>query len=399
MEKSSKAREKNEIQTFVFLDLEATGLSGDDPRILEIAMIAVSREDLLSMKSSNDKEVKSSNGIENSATHPDSAEDKQKASLPHLPRVVHKYVRLYYPRKLITPKLEEITGLNNDLLHRLPGFSRSSADAIRLFLDFPEPVSLVAHNGGRYDFPLLKAELNNVGCTEMFHGLQCVDTLKAFKDIDAVHRKEVHEIEEITELAVSFSFEDLDVELMEEEATKKARCEEPLEKKVNQAFHGTCISGPSSQAMGDNQRILEVSAIPLLTPVKDIPTNMNNIPATPHKPRKHLFSSQSTNALTPGTPDFNPQTFTDTTKVRRTLSYGGNGKRKRDVTKSYKQIDIYERLFDRSYEVHKAEADCTAMLQICGHYGKNFVKWADSFADKFVDVKPMWTKRKSFQYN
>ncbi|KAK3851835.1 hypothetical protein Pcinc_041541, partial [Petrolisthes cinctipes] len=37
------------IQTFVFLDLEATGLPYDDPRILELSMIAVSRNDLIRM--------------------------------------------------------------------------------------------------------------------------------------------------------------------------------------------------------------------------------------------------------------------------------------------------------------------------------------------------------------
>lgn len=396
MDESTKTRDKNKIQTFVFLDLEATGLPGDDPRILEIAMIAVAREHLLGMKSPN------GNGMKDS----DSTEGKQKASVPKLPRVLHKYVRLYYPRKLLTPKLEELTGLNNDLLHRLPGFSQESAEAIRLFLDFPKPVALVAHNGSRFDFPLLKAELKNVISMDKFPDLHCVDTLKAVKDIDALHlkEKEVSDIKEITELAASFCFEDMDDEMMEVvQANKKARCEEPLEERVNQAFHSTCrFSEPSSQAVEVNQRLLEVSAEPLMTPVKDVPPQTTNIPATPQKPKKPPsppITPESIKAYTAGTPDFNPQTFTETNKVRRSLSYGGNGKRKWDGTKPYTQSNIYKRLFGMSYEAHKAEADSQAMLEICGHYGDEFVKWADSFADKFINVKPMWTRRKTFKFS
>ena len=45
------------------------------------------------------------------------------------------------------------------------------------------PVCLVAHNGYRFDFPLLKSELQRLG-KSLPHGLLCADSLDAFKAID-----------------------------------------------------------------------------------------------------------------------------------------------------------------------------------------------------------------------
>lgn len=383
MDEPAEEIERKKIKTFVFIDIEATGLPGDDPRILELCMIAVSREDLLSM---------------NSPKQCDSADRKQNNVAPPLPRVLHKYTRLFYPWKLITPKLEEITGLSNDLLHRLPSFSQNSAEAISLFLELPRPLAIVAHNGDRYDFPLLKAELNNVQSSlEKFSYLQCVDTLKAIKDIDAFQRQiELQEIMEITEIAASFSFEDMDEDMEEAPINERGHPVETAEKRVNNASHAVCLNVPTSQAQEVNHRTLEASAELHMTPMKDI-SAQKNTPSTPLKLAKPLsppVTPMSTNADTPG---FNSQTLKETNKARRQLTYEGNSKRKWDGTKPYAQINIYKRLFKCEYLAHRAESDCQAMLQICGYYGNKFVNWADMFAEKFNDVKPMWSRRQAFK--
>ncbi|KAG7171881.1 uncharacterized protein LOC121862338 [Homarus americanus] len=399
--KQNDEGEKNKIQTFVFLDLEATGLPGDSPRILELSMIAVSRDDFLGMKDSSHKG-------KSTPSDPNSTNENKRSIIPQLPRVLHKYTRLYYPRKLIMPAVEDITGLSNELLHRLPGFSEASAEAIRLFLDLPQPLSLVAHNGNRYDFPLLKAELSNVCSTEKYSNFYCVDTLKAIKDIDAVQErdKELKDISEITVLAASFSFGDMDDEEMEvTPVSKRTRSEELAEERVTLAPHGytgsSCSNKPSSHAPEGNQRTFEVSAEPYITPVKDhIPAKMNKTPKTPNKHTKPLLppaTPESFKPCTPGTPGFNSQTFTEANKVRRSLVYDGYGKRKWDGTMPYKLGNIYRRLFHANYQAHRAESDCQAMLQICGHYGERFVQWADTFSERFADVKPLWVKRKTFQ--
>lgn len=75
-----------EIQTFVFFDLETTGLIQEKvmPRITEIALVAVSRESIC-------------NG--------------NKISLP---RVLHKLVLPVNPRKVIPPHVEHLT---SELFH------------------------------------------------------------------------------------------------------------------------------------------------------------------------------------------------------------------------------------------------------------------------------------------
>lgn len=394
MDETPEPATKNKIQTFVFLDTEATGLVGDDTRILELSLIAVSREDLLSMKHSQSLDSPKDDVSKTNGTTPHSP-------VPKLPRVLHKYTRLYYPRKLITPKLEEITGLNNDMLHYLPGFRDVSAEALSLFLDLPQPVSFVAHNGSRYDFPLLKAELNNVSALEKFCDLQCVDTLTAIKDIDITQQKdkELREISEITELAESFSLEEMHDELMEAgPSSKRSRYEVDGEEKA-QAVNGTLQSAPNQEA---NPPLLEVSLELPITPVKDhIPARGSKTPATPVKPKEPMelpiTPEQQSRVYLPGTPGFSPQALSSTKKVRRSLNYGENGKRKWDGTKPYTQSNIYRRLFGRTFEAHRAENDCQALLEICGHYGEKFVEWADTFYERFVDIKPMWVKRKTFQ--
>ena len=55
-----------------------------------------------------------------------------------------------------------LSELDNDLLELHSPFDRELADMLRSYLRrLPAPVCLVAHNGNRYDFPLLKAELQH----------------------------------------------------------------------------------------------------------------------------------------------------------------------------------------------------------------------------------------------
>lgn len=398
MDETLEPPTKNKIQTFVFLDTEATGLVGDDTRILELSLIAVSREDLLSMKDSQNQKVDSPKDEVNQTNG-----TKTFSAVPKLPRVLHKYTRLYYPRKLITPKLEEITGLSNDMLHHLPGFRDASAEALNLFLDLPQPVSLVAHNGSRYDFPLLKAELNNVSALEKFCDLQCVDTLTAIKDIDITQQRESErrDILEITELAESFGLEEMHDELMEVAPSSKRSRYEIKEEERSQAVNGTLESAPNQEA---NHPLLEVSPEVPITPVKDhIPGRGTKMPATPVKPKEPMelpiTPEQQPRVYLPGTPGFSPQAGSSTKKVRRSLNYGENNKRKWDGTKPYTQSNIYKRLFGCTFEAHRAENDCQALLEICGHYGEKFVEWADTFYERFVEVKPMWVKRRTFHFS
>ena len=345
-------------------------------------MVAVSREDLLNMKKNQVISIK------NTPAYP--KENTANVSpVPKLPRVLHKYTRLYYPRKIIPPLIEEITGLSNDILHRLPGFNSSSAEALNLFLDLPKPISLVAHNGTRFDYPLLRAELesifDDIGDLKSFKELQCTDSLLAFREIDSNLKEEAElkEISEITALAQSFSFSDMDEdELMDlEPERKKVRVKENGDDDASRR-----VSTPPSPV---DEGQLEISAELPVTPLKEQPL-LANAPKTPAK------------SIIPPKPPVTPEASSSTSQVngtgsvRRSLTYGAT-KRKWDGTQPYKQVNLYKRLFGRQYDAHRAEADCIALLEICGFYSERFVNWADSNCYEFSTVKPMWKKRKSFK--
>ncbi|XP_077139892.1 three prime repair exonuclease 2 [Ranitomeya variabilis] len=166
-----------EVKTFVFLDLEATGLNRDLPKITEICLIAVHVSSL-----------------ENSVT--DESGEVQ------LPRVMDKLCLCVDPGKPLTEGASTITGLSNKNLNdsEKQKFDTNLIKSINQFVDRQaKPVCLVAHNGFFYDFPLLKTELQQQN--EDFPGtMLCLDSLQAFRKLDDPTAKKVkgrHTLSEI----------------------------------------------------------------------------------------------------------------------------------------------------------------------------------------------------------
>ncbi|CAH2097952.1 unnamed protein product [Euphydryas editha] len=140
------------IKTFVFFDLETTGIpSKENPaKITELTFVCVSRRDI------------------------------EKADLKKLPPV-SKLSFLFNPQREIKPEVVKLTGLSNSFLSNQALFG-DKIECINSFLDLPKPVCLVAHNGNRFDYKIIKSEYKNVNA-ELPKDLLCVDSLKAFKVI------------------------------------------------------------------------------------------------------------------------------------------------------------------------------------------------------------------------
>ncbi|KAL5011422.1 hypothetical protein ScPMuIL_009973 [Solemya velum] len=144
---------EREVASFVFLDLETTGLlgAGERPRVTELCMVSVRREDMLTGQ---------------------------------CPRVSNKLQICLNPVKMISPSSSLITGLFNDSLEYQGKFDVAVMDMVNAFLKrLPQPVSLLAHNGNNFDFRLLVAEANKLNRT-FIEGLLCADTLEAFRMLD-----------------------------------------------------------------------------------------------------------------------------------------------------------------------------------------------------------------------
>uniref|UniRef100_A0A4X2JQP4 exodeoxyribonuclease III n=1 Tax=Vombatus ursinus TaxID=29139 RepID=A0A4X2JQP4_VOMUR len=156
--------ESSRCETFVFLDLEATGLPNAYPEIAEISLFAIHRFSL---------------------EHP----ERDESGALQLPRVLDKLTLCMCPERHFTPKASEITGLNNQNLtnNHKPGFDSTVIKTLQQFLKRQEsPICLVAHNGFDYDFPLLRTELQRLG-TDMPEGTLCLDTLPALRGLDKAH--------------------------------------------------------------------------------------------------------------------------------------------------------------------------------------------------------------------
>lgn len=400
MEQPDPPQAVSQIQTFVFMDTESTGLPQDNPRITELCLVAVSRAHLLEMETMTGSPPGSKPPRQQAAatlTPPGSsacAGRPTRKNMPRPPRVLHKYTRLYYPWKIIPAAVEGVTGLSNEVLEHLPSFSEASAEALRLFLDLPGPVALLSHNGTRLDFPLLMAELKRVNCVNMFMDLKCVDTLIAIRDIDGLTARE--EIPQITKLAEASDFNNFEDEFPAELShIKRSRTKESGE------GDGTSLSNtapsplkPSPYGNGNTHPAMEGSPEPLVTPVKSRPPRQTSTLTTPAKPAQSPPQPCTPGTPQPGTSGLQPKGCKGSGAVRRNMTYGSTGWR---VSKMpHRQPVIYSRLFGSEYEAHRAEEDCMALLAICGHYGAKLVEWADTFATSFVGVRPMWEESKSF---
>ncbi|KAE8583242.1 hypothetical protein XENTR_v10020466 [Xenopus tropicalis] len=153
------------VKSFVFLDLEATGLNYNLPKITELCLVAVHVSSL-----------------ENPET------DQSEVQLP---RVLDKLCLCVDPKKPITKEACNITGLSNEKLANCekPCFNLNLVQLVKEFLNRQaQPVCLVAHNGLFYDFPLLKAEFQQQN-EELPGSLLCLDSLKAFRQLSQQDRR------------------------------------------------------------------------------------------------------------------------------------------------------------------------------------------------------------------
>lgn len=143
------------VNTLVFIDLETTGFKA--PGILELCMLAIGKEQFMSAS-----EYKVQNSI----------------------KLVFK------PEKEIEKKATELTGLCADNLKDQEIFNEKTIELLNLFLSrLKKPVCLLAHNGNRFDFPILQATINKIQ-KEIMPGLWCADTIKCFKAIDKCKQEE-----------------------------------------------------------------------------------------------------------------------------------------------------------------------------------------------------------------
>ena len=104
-----------DIHTFVYFDLEATGLkSSGRPRICEISLIAVDTSDIQDLHESLSKSI-------SARSNEDSIIQVETCS----PRIMNKLTLCVYPMAIIDPLVSDMTGLDNYNLTDQSKFDRN----------------------------------------------------------------------------------------------------------------------------------------------------------------------------------------------------------------------------------------------------------------------------------
>ncbi|GFS22097.1 three prime repair exonuclease 1 [Elysia marginata] len=143
------------IQSYVLFDTETTGLPsvGNNPRITELCFLALTRDEL----------------------------ETKNAPV----RAINKLCLCFNPKKRISRESTLITGLHNDSLEQLAPFKTQASLMCQFLQNLPQPACLVAHNGNRFDFPLLVSHLK-ASSQRVPEEVLCADSLEAFRAFDGL---------------------------------------------------------------------------------------------------------------------------------------------------------------------------------------------------------------------
>uniref|UniRef100_A0A034WQ75 Three prime repair exonuclease 1 n=1 Tax=Bactrocera dorsalis TaxID=27457 RepID=A0A034WQ75_BACDO len=158
--------ENRRIGSFVVLDLETSTYDGNlrNLSIMELTMYGFPAKDL--------------------QTDPIRVTRTSEMCVPPPSPNLNKLTLIINPRRVIYPKSTDSTGLDNNMLENESHFDENCACLIVNFLNrLPQPVCLVAHNGDRHDFLIVKNMFNKLSM-KLPNNIHFVDSLHAFRRID-----------------------------------------------------------------------------------------------------------------------------------------------------------------------------------------------------------------------
>ncbi|KAF4519691.1 hypothetical protein B566_EDAN003941 [Ephemera danica] len=157
------AQNSEQINTLVFFDTETTGLPAQErgrTHITELSLCAVRTCDLRNV----------TNG--------------------ELPRAINKITLCLNPNKMIDPGASKVSRLNNDLLEYYGKFDEIVFRIIENFLlHLPKPICLIAHNGDKFDYPILTKELENIK-KSLPEDILCADSVIFYRQFYAQQPRE-----------------------------------------------------------------------------------------------------------------------------------------------------------------------------------------------------------------
>jgi len=368
------------VRTFAFFDLEATGLPGAGTRITELSVVAVTRDDLEQLH----RDV-----VRFNANRMGDLESIL------LPRVVNKLTLCVYPWTTIPLHVEHITGLSNDKLEKQGKFDSNLVTSLSSFLTrLHPPVCLVAHNGVKFDFPLLQAELFKANGS-LLDGLLCCDSWLGANHIynnQGLNEAETEHLNEPLEKEKSAErFETLEDVAAAERLVEAGAFQETLEEPILELIDSSqeevncrtptrsssmSLTPPSSGGTSGRKRgggaVFDNSAAEggLLSPSKlRRPEGM----LTP----KAKATPQA--AARTGCPSVG-----SILKAKKKLDFTNR-------PASFSLVNLHHHLLGaKPKSSHGAEADCLALLRVTAALGQDWLHYADQTAQPFNKSHRMW---------
>ena len=256
------------------------------------------------------------------------------------PRILNSLNLCFNPMGLIPAKVSEITGLNNFLLEDQSKFTASTSSLLNAFLaHLPQPVVLVAHNGDKFDYPLLKSELNKVN-SDLDPSILTIDSLPAMRNIfDEMIAAIKEEVQAANVLVKDGQF---DTQMNAPPDVKKP-----------------CLDGnvPHGFKTPEKNRQCTTPKLP---------------PRTNHSSSKRIASELLS-------------------KDRR--RNGGAVKRKLNFDRptSFSLPLLFKHVFgEEPNGQHGADIDVTNLMRVCATKSTAFVNYAEENATSFAEVKKMW---------
>lgn len=406
------------IQTYVFLDLETTGLPREEnnrTKIAELSMIAVKREHLL-----------------------DTAKGKS-------PRVQNKLTLCFNPCKLMQEEGSKITGLDNFLLEHEMKFDKYSFSLIDTFLCLlTQPICLIAHNGNNFDYPILKNNMEKVNvsfscdikCADSYFALYTIlenqknniriyneHTPKLYSGVSNILKngpsiKQDSKVRRKLENDFKSRIINTDSQSTDNgagfESTDKAKSEETMNSISNARSTSTVaktkLNHIDDVTIGDltlNQLQSKQKVSNSNHKYNGSPVSGKEATATKNNCQSDVLSENLDIDFLGDDQDIfenNPKTIqkaNESTPKRKIMS-NVNDYPKKKVLKgfpwkkysrpeeSYKLCEIYRRQLNREPpEAHRAENDCIMAMEIAVTVVKEFVEWVDEFHNDFEDIEAM----------
>uniref|UniRef100_A0A182FDU9 Uncharacterized protein n=1 Tax=Anopheles albimanus TaxID=7167 RepID=A0A182FDU9_ANOAL len=372
------------IKSFAFLDLETTGLPEYEfsrTKITELSVVACSRKHLLD-------------------------------SSFELPRVVHKLSLCFNPFRMISNQSSQSTGLYNDLLQHEGKFDGNAGELLKLFLArLQKPICLVAHNGYRFDFILLKKQLTSIGISLEAGTVVCIDTIPAFRTIEAdIERSTLENCDGLDDAVAELEYQAVRMlDQLQQSGTAKEDLPQSLtppdaeiERKHKQAVQAylavspdECIKNGSSEttdghaSQHETMGILECLEV-ASNSLADQKKRNEQTPQTYRTGNGHVTAEPEDEFFEQTQKQPPPPGPSTSSRARKRLfpadsSTGGTQSTPR---KRYNLTELYKRTVGRDLQnAHRAEHDTMALLECVAMHAARFVAYAERHCVPFETIK------------